>query len=84
MELLCIEHQPEHGIVGLVLHTADPLFWQHCVHARAAEIQCLLANLIYRKFVKGYIAYRARVVVLAKIDAFPPLRDVALGDPFSA
>ncbi|KAJ9505915.1 hypothetical protein QJQ45_002784 [Haematococcus lacustris] len=49
-----------------------------------AELQCLVANLIYRKFIKGYIAYKARVVVLAKTDAFPPLSEVQLGDPFGA
>uniref|UniRef100_A0A7S0WIJ5 PCI domain-containing protein n=1 Tax=Chlamydomonas leiostraca TaxID=1034604 RepID=A0A7S0WIJ5_9CHLO len=49
-----------------------------------AELQCLVANLIYRKYIRGYVAYKARVVVLAKTDAFPPLSAVALADPFSA
>jgi len=47
-------------------------------------MQCLLANLIYRKFIKGYVAYRSRVVVLAKTDAFPDMTSVHLADPFSS
>lgn len=50
----------------------------------AAELQCLLANLIYRKYIKGYIAFKQRVVVLAKTDAFPSLATVQLGDPFNS
>lgn len=49
----------------------------------AAELQCILANLIHRKYIKGYIAYKSRVVVLAKTDAFPDLSTVQLGDPFA-
>lgn len=45
------------------------------------EAQCLVANLIYRKYVKGYIAFRSRVLVLSKADPFPDLSTVALGDP---
>jgi len=46
------------------------------------ELQCLVANLIYRKYIKGYIALKQKVLVLAKTDAFPPLSTVQLGDPF--
>ena len=49
----------------------------------AAELQCILANLIYRKYIKGYIAYKPRVLVLAKTGAFPDLSEVQLGDPFT-
>lgn len=48
------------------------------------ELQCLMANLIFRKYVKGYLAYKSRVVVLAKTDAFPQLSAVQLSDPFTA
>ncbi|KAG1670374.1 hypothetical protein FOA52_000134 [Chlamydomonas sp. UWO 241] len=48
-----------------------------------AELQCILANLIYRKYIKGYIAFKPRVLVLAKTDAFPDLSGVQLGDPFT-
>lgn len=45
------------------------------------EVQCLVANLIYRKYVKGYIAFKSRVLVLSKVEPFPPLDTVALADP---
>lgn len=48
-----------------------------------AELQCILANLIYRKYIKGYIAFKPRILVLAKTDAFPDLSGVQLGDPFT-
>lgn len=47
------------------------------------ELQCILANLIYRKYLKGYLAYKAQVVVLAKTDPFPDLATVQLSDPFT-
>ena len=47
------------------------------------ELQCILANLIYRKYIKGYIAFKPKVVVLAKMDAFPDFASVSLGDPFT-
>lgn len=37
------------------------------------EVECLLANLIFRKLVRGYLAQRSGVLVLAKANAFPPL-----------
>lgn len=48
-----------------------------------AELQCILANLIYRRYIKGYIAFKPKVLVLAKSDAFPELSTVNLGDPFT-
>ena len=30
------------------------------------EVECVVANLIFRKFIKGYISHKSRVVVLAK------------------
>ncbi|KXZ43575.1 hypothetical protein GPECTOR_86g368 [Gonium pectorale] len=47
------------------------------------ELQCLLANLIFRKYIKGYLAYKSRVVVLAKADAFPQLSAAQLQDPMA-
>jgi hypothetical protein len=40
------------------------------------EVECIIANLIFRKFVKGYISHKNRVVVLSKTDAFPSLKTV--------
>lgn len=35
------------------------------------EIECILANLIYRGYIKGYIAHLQRVLVLSRNDPFP-------------
>lgn len=45
------------------------------------EVECIVANLIYRKFVKGYVSHQHRVAVLSKADPFPPLSTVTLTDP---
>jgi hypothetical protein len=37
------------------------------------EVECVAANLIYRKYVRGYMAHKQMVMVVAKADAFPPL-----------
>ena len=38
------------------------------------EVECVMANLIFRSFVKGYIAHKSLVVVISKVNAFPPLQ----------
>jgi hypothetical protein len=35
------------------------------------EIECILANLIYRGYVRGYLSHAKRVLVLSKRDPFP-------------
>lgn len=35
------------------------------------EVECILSNLIFRKYVKGYISHSMRVLVLSKKDPFP-------------
>jgi hypothetical protein len=67
-----------------------PLSWfQHALctlggeEARAMdmdEVECVAANLIFRKYVKGYISHKNKVMVVAKTDPFPPLATVALND----
>lgn len=49
--------------------------------AELDEVECILANLIYRRYVKGYISHKARVIVLSKQTPFPPLSSVAFEDP---
>lgn len=44
------------------------------------EVECVVANLVYRKYVKGYISHRQKVLVVAKADPFPALATVALSD----
>jgi len=40
------------------------------------EVECIVANLIFRKFIKGYISHKNRVLVLSKADPFPSLQSV--------
>ena len=44
-------------------------------------VECLVARLIYRRLIKGYIAHKAGVLVLSKTDPFPSLEAVSLADP---
>lgn len=36
-----------------------------------AEVECILANLIFNNYIKGYIAHKAGYLVLSKKDPFP-------------
>ena len=40
------------------------------------EAECIVANLIYRKYVKGYISHAKRVLVVSKQRPFPLLGEV--------
>ena len=40
------------------------------------EVECLLANLIYKGFIKGYISHAHRTMVLSKAQPFPPLAGI--------
>jgi hypothetical protein len=40
------------------------------------EVECLLANLIFRKMMRGYLSHKPPVLVLAKTAAFKPLPEV--------
>lgn len=39
------------------------------------EAECLLANMIYKGFMRGYISHERKTVVLANVNAFPRLSD---------
>ena len=58
------------------------LRWQG-VDMELDEVECVVANMIYRKYVKGYIAHKNRILVVSKIDPFPSLHKVLLEDPGS-
>jgi COP9 signalosome complex subunit 12 len=45
------------------------------------EAECLVANMIYKGFLKGYISHEQQMVVVAKTDAFP--RPADRPDPYS-
>lgn len=40
------------------------------------EVECVAANLIHRKLIRGYLSHKPPVLVLAKTDAFKPLPEV--------
>ena len=35
------------------------------------ELECMLSNAIVRRYIKGYISNKLKVLVLSKDDAFP-------------
>ncbi len=37
------------------------------------EVECILANLIVKKQIKGYIAHQHHALIISKADAFPAL-----------
>lgn len=39
------------------------------------EAECLVANMIYKGYVRGYISHEKQMVVLANKNAFPRLKD---------
>lgn len=39
------------------------------------EAECLVANMIYKGFMRGYISHEKQMVVLAANNTFPPLAD---------
>jgi hypothetical protein len=39
------------------------------------EAECLVANMIYKGFMRGYISHEKQMVVLAGTNAFPRLAD---------
>lgn len=41
------------------------------------EIECILANLINQKYIRGYISHKMKTLVVSEAAAFPPLRDIA-------
>lgn len=45
------------------------------------EAECLVANMIYKGFMRGYISHEQQMVVLASTNAFPRLADRA--NPFA-
>jgi len=42
------------------------------------EIECILANLIYCGYIKGYISHAHGKLVVSKGAPFPPLRELGL------
>lgn len=40
------------------------------------EAECLVANQIYRNFLRGYISHEKQMVVLASSNTFPKVADL--------
>ncbi|KAG8689273.1 COP9 signalosome (CSN) subunit [Ceratobasidium sp. 395] len=40
-----------------------------------AEAECMVANMIHKGYIRGYISHEKQMVVLAKVAAFPTLSD---------
>ncbi|RSH92177.1 COP9 signalosome (CSN) subunit [Saitozyma podzolica] len=49
----------------------------HRVDVDSDEVECMVANMIYRGFIKGYISHEKQMVVLAKTNPFPNLHTIA-------
>jgi len=45
------------------------------IDAPIEEAECLVANMIYKGFMRGYISHEKQMVVLAQTNAFPRLAD---------
>ncbi|XP_006813509.1 PCI domain-containing protein 2-like [Saccoglossus kowalevskii] len=41
------------------------------------EVQCILANLIYQGYIRGYISYQFQKLVISKQNAFPPPQSIS-------
>ncbi len=41
------------------------------------EVECIVANLIFQKQIKGYIAHEKKILVVSKTDAFPSVAATA-------
>ena len=42
-------------------------------------IECAVANLIHKKYVKGYISHKSQTAVLSKLDPFPQISAQQVG-----
>lgn len=43
------------------------------MEASPEEAECLVANMIYKGYMKGYISHEKQMVVLSNMNAFPRL-----------
>lgn len=41
------------------------------------EVECVLTNLIFKGYVKGYMSHSKKILVVSKAQAFPPIVEVA-------
>ena len=61
--------------------TRIPISMFHCslwilgIDVTQEEAECFVANMIYKRFMLGYISHEKQMVVLAANNAFPRLAD---------
>jgi hypothetical protein len=41
------------------------------------EVECIVANLVFRRLIRGYVSHKPPVLVVAKTNAFPPFQESA-------
>lgn len=41
----------------------------------AGETECLVANMIHKGYIRGYISHERQMVVLSAKNAYPPLKE---------
>ena len=63
----------------------DIAMFKRCLDAMGVrmdkeEVECVLANLIYKGYIKGYLSHQHSKLVVSKTNSFPPLRDVLGGE----
>ena len=80
VQLIYAEFRPERAVQVPLTYFVKALKWQG-YDTDLAEVECIVANMIYRKYVKGYISHKNGVVVLSKKQPFPPLNSGMLVDP---
>lgn len=39
------------------------------------EVECLMANMIHKGYIRGYISHERQMVVLSAKNAYPPLKE---------
>ena len=59
----------------------DVAMFKRCLDATGIsldhdEIECVLANLIYKGYIKGYLSHQHGKLVVGKANSFPPLRSI--------
>ena len=64
-------HQLEGGGTQLKLGKLETVFHLLGEGLSLDEIECIVANLIYNQYIKGYISHEKRILVLSKNDPFP-------------
>lgn len=42
------------------------------------EIECVIANLIFKGYIKGYLSHQMRVLVVSATKAFPSISSVSI------